>query len=80
MARKKWIMYGVLAAGAYWLWKQSQTNAIAAGAAAAASSGANAPNTNVSPTGAATTNNMQALAGATLRIPTYPVPVIFSGQ
>jgi hypothetical protein len=34
-----------------------------AGAAAAAASGANAPNVAVSPTAAATTQNMQALAG-----------------
>lgn len=65
----KWILYGALAAGAYYLWRQQQASAVAAGAAAAAGSAANAPNTAVSPTAAATTQNMQALAGLGMPIP-----------
>jgi hypothetical protein len=61
--QNRFLLYGAIAAAGYYFIKKRRDNEIMAGAAAVAASGANAPNTNVSPTAAATTNNMQALAG-----------------
>jgi hypothetical protein len=67
--QNRFLLYGAIAAAGYYFIKKRRDNEIMAGAAAAAASGANAPNVTVSPTAAATTQNMQALAGLGGRIP-----------
>jgi hypothetical protein len=67
--QSRFLLYGAIAAAGYFFIKKRRDNEVMAGAVAAASSGANAPNTMVSPTAAATTQNMQALAGLGITIP-----------
>jgi hypothetical protein len=63
----RFILFGGLAVAAWFMWRKRQAAEIMAGAAAAAASASNAPNVNVAPTAAATTQSMQALAD----IPTW---------